>query len=106
MIVHFNRHSNILREVFFLKIHIKIVVFVLNLAYITFFPPFPGCSGGPRKKTFASIFSDISHKCQLIFFERVAFFKSFLMVKSGSLGFLNTVLPFQHRNKMGFLCVT
>jgi hypothetical protein len=28
------------------------------------------------------------------------------MVKSGSLGFLNTVSPFQHRNKMGFLCVT
>lgn len=106
MIVHFNRHFNLLGEVFFLNIHIKIVAFVLNLAYIALFAPSLGYSGGPRKKAFASIFLDINHKCQSIFFEKVAFFRSFLRVKSGFLGFLNTALPFQHRNKMGFLCVT
>ena len=106
MIVHFNRHLNILRDVVFLKIHIKILAFGLDLSYIVFFAPFPRCSGCPRKKTFVPIFLDINHKHGSNFFERMSFFKGFLRVKSGFLGFLSTALPFQHRNKIGFLCVT
>ena len=39
-------------------------------------------------------------------FKKKSSLRVFLRMNSGILGFLNTVLPFQHRNKMGFLCVT
>ena len=97
---------NSFRRDFFLKIPSKSVAFISDLLYIAFCCPPPRCLGGPRIQRFQSILTNVFSKYQSSFFGKIEIFKGFLRVKSNFFGLLNTALPFQHRNKIGFLCVT
>ena len=94
------------RRVFFPKIPSKTIAFVFYLLYSLFCFSCSKDLGFLRKKMFFSYFSDFFLEDASFFYEIVCFFKGFLRVKYGFWGLLNTALPFQHRNKIGFLCVT
>jgi hypothetical protein len=103
-------HFKCLEAILFFKNSLKnppqIVAFFLNLVYSYFYnvdvhsPRFYGLC---RITFFAR---GVLLKGGKIFFKKKSLLKVFLRMNLGCLAYLNTSLPFQHRNKMGFLCVT
>lgn len=92
-------------SVFFLKIHPITIAFILHLLYSHLCFPSPKDLGAPRKYGFFLYFKIIFSEKHLFFVEINCFFKRFLRIKTVFSGGLNRPLPFQHRNKMEFLCV-
>ena len=95
-----------LGRIFFSKITLNPIAFIMHLLYSYFFCPCRKGSGIPRVKAFLFYFADFSVKNKSFVSKITPFFGGFLRVKSSFSSLLNTALPFQHRNKIGFLCVT
>ena len=91
---------------FFLKIPSKNIAFALDLSCIHSLEPSLEELEKPRRKKFSETAVHIFCQVSSNLFENTTFFNTFLRVKFGFFGVLNTALPFQHRNKIGFLCVT
>jgi hypothetical protein len=106
MIVHFKCLEAILFFKNSLKNPFQIVAFSLNVVYNYLYSL---DVGSPRICGLSKIplfVRWVLSKSRKVFFKKKSLLRVFLGMNLGCLAYLNISLLFQHRNKMGFLCVT
>jgi hypothetical protein len=87
-----------------LKKSLKTIAFSYDLIYIKSYRRFGDALGSLGISGFSLYFPEIHLKKQKHLTKKIGFFRGFLSIRSSFLEKLNLLLPFQYRNKMGFLC--